>query len=91
MRDLAAREQACCAFFAFTITSGDDLLWEATVVDNPTARAVLDGFSALSDTLIEGVDSLHERFTRSGLRFTAPSSHPEKDANGNGRQHGEHQ
>src|SRR5690242_19642724 len=51
VRDLAAREKACCALFDFTVTTeGDEVLWEATVVDasadHEAARAILDEFYA---------------------------------------------
>ena len=43
MRDLAAREKACCAFFDFDITRHDDaVLWDARVVDDDLARQVLE-------------------------------------------------
>ncbi len=43
VRDLAAREKACCAFFDFDITRNDDtVLWDARVVDDDLARQVLE-------------------------------------------------
>jgi hypothetical protein len=49
VRDLAAREKACCAFFAFEITTvGDEVVWDAEVIDNAAARGVLDEFYALA-------------------------------------------
>jgi hypothetical protein len=51
VRDLAAREQACCAFFTFAIARhGAELWWDASVPDDETARAVLHLFFALADT-----------------------------------------
>ena len=42
-RDLAARERACCAFLAITVTEvGDRVLWELSA--EPAAQAVVDGF-----------------------------------------------
>jgi hypothetical protein len=50
VRDLAAREKACCAFFDFDVrTAGDEVHWYATVVDDDVARAVLEEFYALPD------------------------------------------
>jgi hypothetical protein len=73
VRDLAAREQACCAFFTFTVTArGEEVRWEATVTDDDTARAVLDEFYALPDTVAGGFEAVHGRFTRQGLKFTSP-------------------
>lgn len=71
VRDLAAREKACCAFFAFEITTEDDeVVWDAAVIDNETALAVLDEFYALTENLTENVDDLRARFTDRGLTFT---------------------
>ena len=42
-KDLAARENACCAFMTTTVTvAGDRVLWESTTIDDPVAREVLD-------------------------------------------------
>jgi hypothetical protein len=78
VRDLAAREKACCAFFTFTITAlGEEVRWDATVTGDDTARAVLDEFYALPDTVADGVEGVYDRFTRQGLQFTsAPAGSP---------------
>lgn len=72
VRDLAAREQACCAFFTFTVTrAGGEVLLDGTVVDDDTARAVMDEFYELPVTLAEAditPQALEDRFTRLGLR-----------------------
>ncbi len=72
VRDLAAREQACCAFFTFTVTRvGGEVLLDGTVVDDDTARAVMDEFYELPVTLAEeGINpqAIEDRFTRLGLR-----------------------
>lgn len=71
VRDLAAREKACCAFFAFEITTeGNEVVWDAEVIDDETARAVLDEFYALTENRTENVDDLRARFTDRGLTFT---------------------
>jgi hypothetical protein len=73
VRDLAAREKACCAFFTFTITIlGDEVRWGAAAVDDDIARAVLDEFYALPDTVADGFEGVYNRFTRQGLKFTSP-------------------
>lgn len=70
VRDLAAREQACCAFFTFSVaTLGEEVHWDATVIDDDIARAILDEFYALPDTVADGFESVHNRFTRQGLTF----------------------
>jgi hypothetical protein len=49
--DLAAKEKACCPFFTFAVgVQGDEVWWDASVVDDAAARAVLDGFFALPET-----------------------------------------
>lgn len=72
VRDLAAREQACCAFFTFTVTRvGGEVLLDGTVVDDDTARAVLEEFYALPETLGEPgttPEAIEDRFTRHGLQ-----------------------
>jgi hypothetical protein len=72
VRDLAAREKACCAFYVYTVTvEGDEVRWDCAVPDDDVARAILDEFYALPDTLAQspdaGMDSLRERFARHGL------------------------
>jgi hypothetical protein len=72
VRDLAARDKACCAFFAYTVThDGDEVLWDATVTDNDLARSILDEFYALPDTVVTGVDELRERFAQQGVEFSS--------------------
>jgi hypothetical protein len=52
IRDLAAREKACCAFFTFTVTrAGDELWWHASVPDDEVARQILDELYRLSDAV----------------------------------------
>jgi hypothetical protein len=48
--DLAVREKACCPFFDFRVAAeGGEVLWDATVVDDDLARAVLDDFYRLPE------------------------------------------
>jgi hypothetical protein len=72
VRDLAAREKACCAFYSFTITVvGDQVLWDAgVVVDDDDARAVLAAFYALPDTIGQDAEVLLDRFSRLGRPLT---------------------
>jgi hypothetical protein len=68
VRDLAAREKACCAFFTFAITvHGDEIWWDSSVVDDDVARQILDQMNQLPDTASEGVDTLFRRFAADGL------------------------
>jgi hypothetical protein len=72
VRDLAAREKACCAFFDFSVTSDEDEVhWDATVIDDDTARAILDEFYDLPDTVAKGVEGLENRLIERGLQITA--------------------
>jgi hypothetical protein len=51
VRDLAARELACCAFFTFAISRVDDeVRWDASVPDDEVARRILDLFFLLPET-----------------------------------------
>ncbi len=70
IRDLAAREKACCAFFSFEITEhGDEITWDASVIDDPIARRILDEYYALPDTLDASTAELFERFAGQGLEI----------------------
>lgn len=70
IRDLAAREKACCAFFVFEIREHDDeITWDASVVDDPIARQILDEYYALPDTLAGSVAELFDRFAGNGLEI----------------------
>jgi hypothetical protein len=70
IRDLAAREKACCAFFDFEISEhGDEITWDASVVDDPIARQILDEYYALPDTLDASTAELFDRFANSGLEI----------------------
>ena len=45
VRDLSAREKACCQFYNFELAAGDGILqWDVTVIDDDFAPAVLDEF-----------------------------------------------
>jgi hypothetical protein len=75
VRDLAAREKACCPFFNFAITTdGDEVHWDAGVVDDDIARAVLDEFYLLPDTAADGIEGLERRLADRGVRVTANST-----------------
>jgi hypothetical protein len=70
VRDLAAREKACCAFFTFDIAvHGDEVWWDASVVDDDLAGQIIDEYYRLPDTLVDGAAALFERFTQQGLQI----------------------
>jgi hypothetical protein len=54
VRDLASREQECCAFFDFAVTGDDsEVHWDVSVIDDDMARQVLDEFYRLPEILAE--------------------------------------
>jgi hypothetical protein len=70
IEDLAAREKACCAFFAFEVTAdGDHVVWDCAVSDNDAARAILDDFYHLPDRTSHSPAELRERLEGKGLTF----------------------
>lgn len=70
VEDLAAREKACCAFFAFEVSlEGDEVVWDCAVSDNDDARALLEEFYQLPDTAVKGPDELLDRMGGKGLTF----------------------
>jgi hypothetical protein len=72
VRELAAREMACCAFFAFdVIVDGEQVIWDCAVSDNDTARAILEEYYLLPDTAPQSPAELSGRLTAKGLTFIA--------------------
>jgi hypothetical protein len=77
VRDLAAREKACCPFFDFAVTTaGDEVIWHASVVDDPIAREILDEWAQLPTTAARGVPALEERLVAKGLTIHYDSDRP---------------
>ncbi|WP_336217007.1 hypothetical protein [Nonomuraea sp. LPB2021202275-12-8] len=75
VRDLAAREKACCAFFAFEVTvEGEEVLWDWAVSDDDVARALLEEVYLLPGTATRSLAELDDRLAGRGLRFTADLS-----------------
>ena len=63
-KDLAARENACCAFMTTTVTvAGDRILWESTAIDDPVAREVLDMMYELPERRWTDAGQAYARFT----------------------------
>jgi hypothetical protein len=82
IRDLAAREKACCAFFDFDIREhGDEITWDASVVDDPIARQILDEYYTLPDTITGSVADLFDRFADSGLEIVVDDNGVMRPAN----------
>ena len=68
--DLAGREKACCAFFNFAITRHDnEIWWDASVVDDDTARTILEELYQLPDTVSGGIAGLEERYAQQGFHI----------------------
>jgi hypothetical protein len=63
VRDLAGREQDCCAFFRFTVGASDrEVRWAASVIDDDAARQVLADFYLLPDVLAGAGPAGRSRF-----------------------------
>jgi hypothetical protein len=75
VRDLAAREKACCPFFDFAVTTVDgEVWWDASVVDDDIARIILDELYTLPETVGAGVAGMAERLDERGLAVTRNAS-----------------
>jgi len=76
VRDLAAREKACCAFLDSQIAvEGGQVLWDITTIDDDIARGILDEYYDLPDSAGADADELDRRLQARGLQFIgAPGS-----------------
>lgn len=75
LRDLAAREQACCPFFRITVTaSGPEIWWDISAGDDEASRQVLAEFARLPDTLPDGDLAAMRGLRDGGLRLARPRS-----------------
>jgi hypothetical protein len=71
VRDLSAREKACCPFADFTIATVDgQVRWDITVIDDDLARAVLDDFYRTPETIGEGWPATQQRLDDLGFTVT---------------------
>ena len=71
VRHLSAREKACCPFFDFAVaTVGGEVHWDITVIDDDTARAVLEEFYHVPENVAGGVKGLEDRLTGRGFAIT---------------------
>lgn len=74
VRDLAAREKACCAFFDFRVSVVDgEVVWDGWTIDDPLARQVLDEFYGLLGGPDEGPEGALERLDGLGLKVVMPT------------------
>lgn len=71
VRDLSAREKACCPFADFEVTTVDgEVRWGISVGDDDMARAVLDEFYRIPDAAGEDWPSLRQRLSDIGFSVT---------------------
>ncbi|MEU8360036.1 hypothetical protein AB0C27_28900 [Nonomuraea sp. NPDC048882] len=79
VRDLAAREKACCVFFAYDVTVEDgEVLWDCAVSDDDTARALLEEYYLLPDQTHQSPEALEHHLSAKGLHFTTDPTHPHR-------------
>jgi hypothetical protein len=70
VRDLAAREKACCAFLDSRIAvERGQVYWDITTIDDDIARAILDEYYDLPDSAGADADELEQRLSAKGLEF----------------------
>jgi hypothetical protein len=70
VRDLAAREKACCAFLDSQIAvENGQVLWDVTTIDDEIARAILDDYYDLPDSAADDAEGLEQRLSAKGLEF----------------------
>jgi hypothetical protein len=68
VRDLSAREKACCPFFDFELSTADGVVrWDISVPDDEMARAVLDEFDRTTSGEDENWDGVRDRLTDLGF------------------------
>jgi hypothetical protein len=80
VRDLAARDKACCQFLDFTVTTAPgEVRWDVTVadgtvMDDDMARTIMDEFYNLPDTVGGGVAGMVGRLCEQGLAVSRNAS-----------------
>jgi hypothetical protein len=74
VRDLAAREKACCAFLDSQIkVERGQVVWDITTMDDDIARAILDDYYDLPNSAGADADELERRLSTKGLQFISTS------------------
>ena len=81
VRDLAAREKACCPFYDFQISAtAGEVWWDIGLVDGVAdggedmARAALDEFYDAPDNVAGGVAGMKQRLADHGIAVTTSES-----------------
>jgi hypothetical protein len=77
IRDLAAREKACCPFYDFAVsaTADSEVWWDISLVDgvaddDSTARTLLDAFYHAPDYAAEGLAGMTKWLSSNGYAVT---------------------
>lgn len=81
VRDLAAREKACCPFYNFVVgTNGDEVWWDISLVDGVAdgdehmARTLLDTYYHAPDYAPEGVAGMTKWLAGNGYAVATTES-----------------
>ena len=80
VRDLAAREKACCPFYDFDVSTADgEVSWDigliGGVTDDPhTARTLLDTYYHAPDYAAEGIPGMTKWLAGNGFAVTTTDS-----------------
>jgi hypothetical protein len=75
VRDLAAREKACCGFFAFAVARRDgEVVLDAAVIDDDVARAILEEFYRLPDTAADSLEASGTPFVWQGVQLSSDAA-----------------
>src|SRR5688572_12899736 len=71
VRDLSAREKACCPFADFEVATVDgEIHWDITVVDDDLARAVLEELYQVPERAGEDWQNIQRRLADVGFTIT---------------------
>ena len=81
VRDLAAREKACCPFYDFAVdTAAGEVRWDISLVDgvadgdDHTARVLLDTYYHAPDYAADGVAGMTRWLAGNGFAVTATAT-----------------
>lgn len=80
VRDLAAREKACCPFFDFAVSAAGGQVWwdirlvEGVADDDTTARTLLDSYYHAPDYAADGVAGMARWLAEGGYAVTSNES-----------------
>ena len=70
VRDLAAREKACCSFLdSQIVVERGQVVWDITTIDDDIARSILDEYYDLPASAGADAEELERRLSAKGLKF----------------------